>query len=64
MKLIWETKTLDFGSNYLIGEINFKVQYLPHLLDQSGTVVSWFAQNQKLIEQALAKLSAIGENLG
>lgn len=64
LMLIWDTKTLDFGSNYLIGEMENKVQYFSALLDgQSGNVVSWFIQNQKGLQKYLEKLISSYENL-
>ena len=64
LMLIWDTKTLDFGSNYLIGEMENKVQYFSALLDgQSGNVVSWLIQNQKGLQKYLEKLISSYEDL-
>jgi hypothetical protein len=64
LTLIWEGKTLDFGSNYLIGELGSKVQYFGALLDQqSGTVATWLTQQQKAFQKSLDKLIAAYEKM-
>ncbi len=64
LMLIWESKTLDFGSNYLIGELGSKVQYFGTLLDQqSGTVATWLTQQQKAFQKSLDKLIAAYEKM-
>ncbi len=64
LMLIWESKTLDFGSNYLIGELGSKVQYFGILLDQqSGTVATWLTQQQKAFQKSLDKLIAAYEKM-
>lgn len=65
LTLIWDTKTLDFGSNYLMGEMNLPVQYFGKLLDtNSGTVMTWLAQYQKTFQKALEQVVEAYNKLG
>ena len=65
MMLVWDTKTLDFGSNYLMGEMNLPVQYFGKLLDtNSGTVITWLAQNLKGIQKGLDQVVEAYNKLG
>ena len=65
LTLIWDTKTLDFGSNYLMGEMNLPVQYFGKLLDaNSGTVATWYAQYQKTFQKALEQVVEAYNKLG
>ncbi len=65
LMLIWDTKTLDFGSNYLMGEMNLPVQYFGKLLDaNSGTFATWYAQYQKAFQKALEQVVEAYNKLG
>ena len=57
LKLVLDSKTLDFGSNYFYASIGNTVQYVTTALDmQNADLASMISKNEKSMNKALKKL--------
>ena len=57
LRLVLDSKTLDFGSNYFYVDLGYAVQYLTSAMDaQNPDLSSLLSKNEKSIRKALDKL--------